>query len=105
MMGISQVEPVNQKDKRGLTDRQSVVLANLLDYMTRHGYPPTLRELASDSGIGTPMGVKGHLDAIEKKGYIKRGNGARAIRVLDTPYYMKDVCPFCLRSLGEGRDV
>lgn len=64
---------------RGLTKRQEKVLEFIEEYMEKHGYPPSIRDIARKFRI-TPRGAQIHLIALEKKGYIVRGSGkARAI--------------------------
>ncbi len=58
-----------------LTDRQKQVLDFITDYLEIHGYPPALRDIAAHLGINGTFGVMKHLDALEKKGYLRRGSG------------------------------
>ncbi len=68
----------------GLTKRQKEALDFVAAYTERHGYPPTVRELASALGISGPKGAKQFLDALSAKGYIRREpENARAIRVVE----------------------
>ena len=69
-----------------ITKRQETVLDCIVIYQGAHGYAPTVRELGDIVGIPTLKGVTGHLDALQKKGYIKRDPlVARAIQVLKKP--------------------
>ena len=36
------------------------------------GYPPILKEIAKEVGVGTEMGASRHIEALVKKGYIKK---------------------------------
>lgn len=65
-----------------LTERQKRVLDFVLSYLDKHGYPPSVRDVARAFRI-TPRGAMIHLDALEKKGYITRGRKARSIRILN----------------------
>ena len=71
---------------RKLTKRQQGVLKAIVGSLRRRGFPPTLRELQEETGISTPRGVVVHLQALEKKGYIRRDSSARGIRVLIDPF-------------------
>ncbi|MFN3284606.1 MAG: transcriptional repressor LexA, partial [Pseudothermotoga sp.] len=64
-----------------LTERQKRVLYFVLSYLDKHGYPPSVRDVARAFRI-TPRGAMIHLDALERKGYITRGRKARSIKVL-----------------------
>ena len=65
-----------------LTPRQRQVLEFLKEYISERGYPPTLREVARNLEIKWTKGIESHLQALEKKGYIKRSSGARSIEIL-----------------------
>jgi repressor LexA len=52
-------------------------------YVSRRGYPPTLREIAQNFRIKWTQGIEKHLRALEKKGYIKRSSGARSIEIME----------------------
>jgi repressor LexA len=54
-----------------LTTRQNEILALIRDYQAKHGYPPSLRELASHLKV-YPNTIQDHLKALIKKGYLKR---------------------------------
>ena len=63
-----------------LTDRQREVL----DFVVANIglYSPTVREIAAEFGWKSPNAVTVHLDALEKKGWIRRTHGVRGIEVL-----------------------
>ena len=68
---------------KGLTARQDSILGFIRDFTGRSGYPPSLREIAMRFGIKSPKNARKHLDALERKGFIKRTCGlSRAIEVL-----------------------
>lgn len=67
---------------RGLTDRQRQVLEFIAQSITDTGYPPTIREIGQALEIRSTNGVNDHLRALERKGFIERGNAkSRAIQV------------------------
>ena len=68
-------------DPKPLTPRQKEVL----DFITAnmHLYSPTIREIAKEFSFRSPQGVIVHLDALERKGWIRRvPNRVRGIEVL-----------------------
>lgn len=67
---------------RGLTPKQERILSYIEDYTTRQGYPPSIREIGRHFGIASLRGVTVHLDALERKGYIKRASTARSITIV-----------------------
>ena len=66
-----------------LTKRQHTVLETIRNWIRQRGYPPTIRELGQLLGIRSLRGVTTHLDAIAKKGFLKREPKARSISLLD----------------------
>ena len=66
-----------------LTNRQHTVLEVIRGWIKERGYPPTIRELGQKLGIKSLRGVTTHLDAIAKKGFLKREPRARSISLLD----------------------
>lgn len=65
-----------------LTARQAEVLDAIRDYLIEKGYPPSIRELGKIVGIASLRGVTIHLDALERKGWIRRERTSRSIRIL-----------------------
>ena len=65
-----------------LTARQVEVLQKYTGYFASNGFPPTLRELMELLSISSINGMRTHLVALERKGYLERAmdNSARAIR-------------------------
>lgn len=55
-----------------ITPRQEEVLGWIVDYITDRGYSPSIREIGEGLDIGSLRGVTVHLDALERKGYIRR---------------------------------
>jgi repressor LexA len=55
-----------------LTERQQRVLEFIEAQIHRNGYPPTIREIGRHLGIKSTNGVNDHLNALQRKGYIKR---------------------------------
>lgn len=68
-----------------LSSRQEAILTYIKDEVTKKGYPPSVREIASAVGLASSSTVHGHLARLENKGYIRRDpTKPRAIEVLDT---------------------
>ncbi len=65
-----------------LTERQQEVLNILRNFIEENGYSPTLNELSSILGTGSPRRLQPHLIALEKVGIIKIGETCRGIRIL-----------------------
>src|SRR5438093_3929558 len=67
---------------RGLTDKQDKILKFIVDYVNDKGYPPSIREIGNAFVSSSLRGVTVHLDALERKGYIKRASTSRSITVI-----------------------
>jgi repressor LexA len=55
-----------------LTGRQQEIWEFLVDYVGRHGYPPTVREIGESVGLASPSTVHAHLANLERAGYLRR---------------------------------
>ena len=56
-----------------LTDRQKQILEFIVRETESRGYPPTIREIGEEMDIRSTNGVNDHLKALERKGYLNRG--------------------------------
>ena len=71
---------------RPLTEQQQTVLTFIGRFVQEHGFPPTLREIGDAIGLVNVTAVRGHLAALEKKGYItKAPDKARSIQLVRPP--------------------
>jgi len=55
-----------------LTGRQQEIWDFVVDYVDRHGYPPTVREIGDAVGLASPSTVHAHLANLERAGLLKR---------------------------------
>ncbi|HEX4519568.1 MAG TPA: transcriptional repressor LexA [Gaiellaceae bacterium] len=55
-----------------LTDRQQQIWNFLVEYVDRHGYPPTVREIGEEVGLASPSTVHAHLANLERAGLLRR---------------------------------
>jgi repressor LexA len=62
--------------KKELTDRQQEVLNFIQNYIEINCYPPTYREIGKQFNIVSTFGVKRHIDALVKKGYLNTENNS-----------------------------
>lgn len=68
---------------KNLTRRQSNLLAYIEDFITGHGYGPSVRDICQGLQLSSPSTVHVHLKSLEEKGYIARESGkSRSIRLL-----------------------
>ena len=55
-----------------LTGRQREIWSFIVDYVDRHGYPPTVREIGGAVGLASPSTVHAHLANLERAGLLRR---------------------------------
>ena len=82
----------------GLTARQRAVLDTIRQSVEDRGYPPSMREIGEMVGRASPSSVKHQLQALERKGYLRRDpRRPRAIEVV----HPDDSRPVAPLDLGE----
>lgn len=70
----------------GLTERQRQTLQFIADAVTERGYPPSVREICKALGLASSSTVHSHLQALQRKGYVKIDpTKPRAIELLFDP--------------------
>lgn len=66
-----------------LTEKQRQILDFIVERVSERGLPPTLREIAEEFGLQSVRSVQTHLDALAKKGFIRRLAGkSRGIELI-----------------------
>src|SRR5512133_2439891 len=55
-----------------LTERQQEIWNYVVQYVDRHGYPPTVREIGEAIGLASPSTVHAHLANLERAGMLRR---------------------------------
>lgn len=67
-----------------LSAKQLEILSYMKNEVSQKGYPPSVREICMAVGLKSTSTVHGHLERLEKKGYIRRDpTKPRAIEILD----------------------
>ncbi len=70
--------------KKELTERQESIYQFIKEYINFNGYPPTYREIGAHFNIASTFGVKRHIDALIKKGFLNiNENSSRTISITD----------------------
>lgn len=55
-----------------ITQKQQEVLNGIIQFYKERGFSPTVRELCEITGLKSTSSVSAYLNALEKKGYIKK---------------------------------
>ncbi len=67
-----------------LTRRQKEVLEYIAKFLQEHGYSPSYEEIAHGLELASLATVHKHLQALEVKGYVRRGfNQSRSVEIAD----------------------
>ena len=89
-----------------LTKRQQEIFDFIKRYSTKHGYPPTVRDIGKAVGLASSSTVHAHLANLEKAGLLRRDpSKPRAIELLDRAIEnVRDTVESGVRSVvGGGR--
>ncbi|RLK59487.1 transcriptional repressor LexA [Actinokineospora cianjurensis] len=71
-------------DASTLPERQQRILLAIQDWVVRHGYSPSTREIGDAVGLRSASAVSRHLASLEDKGFLRRGASvSRPIDVRD----------------------
>jgi repressor LexA len=72
-----------------LTQKQQIILEFVSDFSCSRGFSPSLREIGEAIGLPNVSAVRGHVAALERKGYIrKEPDKPRSISVIQSPSLM-----------------
>ncbi|MCX4091692.1 transcriptional repressor LexA [Nocardia sp. alder85J] len=85
-----------------LPPRQQRILGVIRDWVVRHGYPPSTRELADAVGLRSPATVSRHLKALEDKGFLRRSDSLT--RPIDVRLFLRSA-PERSRGADDGEAV
>jgi len=67
-----------------ITKRQKEIFEFIQEFVEFNSYPPTYREIGKHFEIASTFGVKRHIDALIKKGFLLNGNNtSRTIKIID----------------------
>jgi repressor LexA len=75
-------------DTSTLPPRQQRILAAIRDWVVRHGYSPSTREIGDAVGLRSSSSVSKHLAALEEKGFLRRG--ATMSRPIDVRLFLHE---------------
>jgi repressor LexA len=71
---VTTFDDLEYLDTSNLPERQQRILAAIRDWVVRHGYSPSTREIADAVGLRSSSTVSRHLAALEERGFLRRGS-------------------------------
>jgi repressor LexA len=78
-------------DTSTLPPRQQRILVAIRDWVVRHGYAPSTREIGDAVGLRSASSVSRHVASLEEKGFLRRG--ASVCRPIDVRLFLSDAAP------------
>jgi len=75
-------------DTTTLPPRQQRILATIRDWVVRHGYSPSTREIGDAVGLRSSSAVSKHLASLEEKGFLRRS--ATMSRPIDVRVFLQE---------------
>lgn len=67
-----------------LTEKQSALLKFIENYQMGNGSSPTIKEMREHFGVSSDNSILKHLNALQDKGEIEKGDTPRSIKMLDS---------------------
>ena len=66
-----------------LYPRERQLLDFIMQFIQRHGFAPTLKEIGEAVGMASPATVHEHIDKLRQKGFIRKLDGtARGLEIV-----------------------
>jgi repressor LexA len=77
-----------QWDASALPPRQQHILVTIRDWVVRHGYAPSTREIGDAVGLRSTSSVSKHLASLEDKGFLRRSSAMS--RPIDVRAFLRE---------------
>ncbi|MEV6769186.1 transcriptional repressor LexA [Nocardia sp. NPDC051030] len=91
MTGYDDFDGFEHLDTSSLPPRQQDILCSIRDWVQRHGYSPSTREIGDAVGLRSASSVSKHLKALEERGFLKRSESVT--RPMDVRLFLKTSAP------------
>ncbi|MFE3103587.1 transcriptional repressor LexA [Nocardia tengchongensis] len=78
-------------DTSTLPERQQRILCSIRDWVQRHGYSPSTREIGDAVGLKSASSVSRHLRELEERGFLKRSESVT--RPMDVRLFLRASSP------------
>jgi repressor LexA len=87
-MATNTQPPSDDDHNHAVTETQQKILDCYREWVERHGYPPTLREIADAVGLKSPSTVFYHLKILKKRGFLTFDPG-RPRTIVEKPHRLR----------------
>ncbi len=95
----------NSHKTSSLAPVQRKTLEFLRNFMAEHGFAPTLKDICNSIGVKSPSTAHFHLERLESKGFIQRGeDGAMELMDCDSPEMSPTAVPLA-GVIAAGRPI
>ena len=88
MTAYDDLDAFDHLDTSALPARQQRIMVTIRDWVIRHGYSPSTREIGDAVGLRSSSSVSKHLTSLEEKGFLRRG--ASVSRPIDVRDFLRD---------------
>ncbi|MFI5706920.1 transcriptional repressor LexA [Kribbella sp. NPDC051620] len=87
-MTYDDLDPFEQLNAAGLPERQQKILVAIRDWVVKHGYSPSTRQIGEAVGLRSSSTVSRHLTSLEEKGFLSRSQSMS--RPIDVRMFLQD---------------
>jgi repressor LexA len=91
MPRVTTFDDLDHPDTSALPRRQQEILATIRDWVVRHGYSPSTREIGDAVGLRSSSSVSKHLTSLEEKGFLRRSTTMS--RPIDVRLFLRSSTP------------
>jgi len=85
------LDPFEQLNAASLPVRQQKILVAIRDWVVKHGYSPSTRQIGEAVGLRSSSSVSKHLATLEEKGFLSRSQSMS--RPIDVRMFLQDSRP------------
>jgi repressor LexA len=82
------LDPFEQLNASSLPERQQKILVAIRDWVVKHGYSPSTRQIGEAVGLRSSSTVSRHLTSLEDKGFLSRSQSMS--RPIDVRMFLQD---------------
>ncbi|NEA30491.1 transcriptional repressor LexA [Streptomyces sp. SID13031] len=90
-MTYDDLDPFEQLNASSLPERQQKILVAIRDWVVKHGYSPSTRQIGEAVGLRSSSTVSRHLTSLEEKGFLSRSQSMS--RPIDVRMFLHDNQP------------